>query len=166
MKRILIVLALLMVLPAAARAQEDEPRLPGGLLPAITGSEDPADMRDFRHYKGHYCAPYCSEFRLGYRWADKQDARELELCKGKTAIYRRGCEARVKDVVGDKEKTFHGLKCDPDCADQRAGYAWAQKNAIKTMEACDDGDSKEFIEGCLAWVNENGETTYEIEKPR
>lgn len=49
--------------------------------------------------------------------------------------------------------TFHGYSCIDNCEGHKAGYAWAIKNYIVATYQC-TRDSKSFIEGCYAFVNE------------
>lgn len=49
--------------------------------------------------------------------------------------------------------TFKGYQCTQDCSGHRAGYAWAQKKGIDSKNDC-KGNSRSFIEGCYAWVDE------------
>ena len=50
--------------------------------------------------------------------------------------------------------SFHGYDCTEDCSGHEAGYAWAEENSITDPEVC-DGHSQSFIEGCMAWAEEN-----------
>lgn len=50
--------------------------------------------------------------------------------------------------------TFMGYRCKSDCSGHRAGYAWAERNDIDDVDDC-TGRSQSFIEGCMAYVEEN-----------
>lgn len=52
--------------------------------------------------------------------------------------------------------TFHGYPCTQDCSGHEAGYEWAEENDITDSDDC-DGNSQSFIEGCIAWTEEQGE---------
>ncbi len=49
---------------------------------------------------------------------------------------------------------FMGYACTDDCSGHSAGYRWAQKKGIDDDDDC-TGNSNSFIEGCLAYVEEN-----------
>lgn len=51
--------------------------------------------------------------------------------------------------------TFHGYECPEDCSGHEAGYAWAEENEITDPDNC-GGNSQSFIEGCIAYAEENG----------
>jgi len=51
-------------------------------------------------------------------------------------------------------ENFHGLPCTDDCSGHEAGYAWAEENEITDPDTC-DGNSNSFVEGCIAWAEEN-----------
>lgn len=55
---------------------------------------------------------------------------------------------------------FKGYQCTVDCSGHEAGYKWAEENGIDDVEDC-TGDSNSFIEGCKAYVEENGGKTDE-----
>lgn len=50
--------------------------------------------------------------------------------------------------------TFRGYSCIGDCSGHIAGYQWAEENDIDDPDDC-VGNSDSFIEGCLAYVEEN-----------
>lgn len=51
--------------------------------------------------------------------------------------------------------TFHDYECTEDCSGHEAGYAWAEENEITDPDNC-GGNSQSFIEGCIAYAEENG----------
>lgn len=65
------------------------------------------------------------------------------------------------EVYGDgndlngSDLTFHGYDCTEDCSGHEAGYAWAEENYITDPDNC-GGNSQSFIEGCIAYAEENG----------
>jgi hypothetical protein len=48
---------------------------------------------------------------------------------------------------------FHGYACTIDCSGHEAGYQWASDRGIADEDDC-TGNSKSFIEGCKAYVEE------------
>jgi len=50
-------------------------------------------------------------------------------------------------------KTFHGHPCTKDCSGHKAGYAWAEKKGIETVEGC-GGKSNSFTEGCQVYAKQ------------
>ena len=52
---------------------------------------------------------------------------------------------------------FHGYPCTDDCSGHEAGYEWAERKSIDSVEGC-GGNSNSFIEGCRAYVEENSHT--------
>jgi hypothetical protein len=50
--------------------------------------------------------------------------------------------------------TFHGRACLGDCSGHEAGYQWAEDRDIDDVDDC-TGYSQSFIEGCIAYVEEN-----------
>lgn len=54
-----------------------------------------------------------------------------------------------------RPQRFRGIPCTDDCSGHRAGYEWAERLQLQAATSC-GGNSQSFIEGCLAWVNENG----------
>lgn len=49
--------------------------------------------------------------------------------------------------------TFHGYACTGNCSGHKAGYSWAERNAITDPDDC-GGNSQSFIEGCRAYSEE------------
>lgn len=49
--------------------------------------------------------------------------------------------------------TFLGYRCTQDCSGHEAGYEWAQRKGITDPDEC-GGNSQSFIEGCIAWAEE------------
>lgn len=49
---------------------------------------------------------------------------------------------------------FHGYGCTNDCSGHQAGYRWAERKNIEEEDDC-TGKSQSFIEGCMAYVEEN-----------
>jgi hypothetical protein len=58
---------------------------------------------------------------------------------------------------------FHGYECTDDCSGHEAGYEWAEENGIEDPGDC-GGNSQSFIEGCMAWAEENGSSGYDEEE--
>ena len=58
------------------------------------------------------------------------------------------------DLYGS-DLTFHGYEWTEDCSGHEAGYAWAEENYITDPDNC-GGNSQSFIEGCIAYAEENG----------
>ena len=50
---------------------------------------------------------------------------------------------------------FGGYPCSTDCSDDKAGYAWAQKNGITDPDSC-TGTTGGFIEGCRVYARKRG----------
>jgi len=50
---------------------------------------------------------------------------------------------------------FHGYPCTVDCSGHEAGYQWASDRGIVDEDDC-TGNSDSFIEGCKAYVEEEG----------
>lgn len=50
--------------------------------------------------------------------------------------------------------TFSGYNCTSDCSGHASGYDWASTNDISSVYDC-SGNSNSFIEGCMAFVEEN-----------
>ena len=48
---------------------------------------------------------------------------------------------------------FGGYPCSSDCSDDKAGYAWAQRNGISDPDSC-TGMTGGFIEGCRVYARE------------
>ena len=51
-------------------------------------------------------------------------------------------------------ENFRGMACTDDCSGHDAGYSWAEENGITDPVEC-GGKSDSFIEGCVAWAEEN-----------
>lgn len=51
-------------------------------------------------------------------------------------------------------QTFGSYPCTQDCSGHQAGYDWAEKKDIDSIDNC-GGNSQSFIEGCYEYVNEN-----------
>lgn len=52
--------------------------------------------------------------------------------------------------------TFAGYECTEDCSGHEAGYEWAAEQEIADPDDC-GGNSDSFIEGCVAYAEENAE---------
>lgn len=48
---------------------------------------------------------------------------------------------------------FNGYPCTVDCSGHEAGYEWADRKGIDSIDDC-GGSSNSFIEGCQAYVEE------------
>ncbi len=62
-------------------------------------------------------------------------------------------DQRIVQVSAPRYR-FMGYSCLDDCSGHLAGYRWAQRNGIDDEDDC-TGNSDSFIEGCLAYVEEN-----------
>lgn len=51
-------------------------------------------------------------------------------------------------------QSFGGYPCTDDCSGHEAGYEWADRNGIDTVDDC-AGNSNSFNEGCRAYVEES-----------
>ena len=49
---------------------------------------------------------------------------------------------------------FGSYPCTSDCSGHEAGYNWAEQKGIDQADDC-GGNSRSFIEGCRAYVEEN-----------
>ena len=49
--------------------------------------------------------------------------------------------------------TFGGYPCSGDCAEDKAGYRWAEQNGITDPDDC-TGNSGAFIEGCRVYARQ------------
>jgi len=65
----------------------------------------------------------------------------------------RRSQARASESIQTGSE-FKGYACTGDCSGHEAGYAWAEENQITDPDMC-DGRSQSFIEGCVAWAEEN-----------
>jgi hypothetical protein len=52
-------------------------------------------------------------------------------------------------------ETFHGYACTQNCSGHEAGFQWARNNDITDKDDC-TGNSQSFIEGCEAYVDDEG----------
>lgn len=55
------------------------------------------------------------------------------------------------------ELTFRGYDCTVDCSGHEAGYNWAEERGITDPDNC-GGRSQSFIEGCIAYAEESGDS--------
>lgn len=51
-------------------------------------------------------------------------------------------------------RTFMGYECTQDCSGHEAGYEWAEEKGITDPDDC-SGNSNSFVEGCIAYAEEN-----------
>lgn len=58
-------------------------------------------------------------------------------------------------AVGPYEVAHSDDACTEDCSGHEAGYQWAEEHDITDEDDC-DGKSESFIEGCKAYVADNG----------
>ena len=49
--------------------------------------------------------------------------------------------------------TFGGYRCIGDCADDKAGFRWAEQNGITDPDSC-TGNTGSFIEGCRVYARQ------------
>jgi len=88
---------------------------------------------------------------VGEKWAKEKNIHEIEACgyKFEEDIYaREACEEYIKENY-----YFGEYKCTDDCSGHYAGYEWAEKNGIDSIDGC-TGNSQSFIEGCKVFVEE------------
>lgn len=52
---------------------------------------------------------------------------------------------------------FQGYGCTSDCSGHTAGYQWAERNGIGSPDDC-SGRSQSFVEGCMAYAEEQMES--------
>lgn len=62
----------------------------------------------------------------------------------------------ARQYTSTPNMTLHGYDCTVDCSGHEAGYAWAEEHGISDEDDC-SGNSESFIEGCKAYVQENGD---------
>lgn len=48
---------------------------------------------------------------------------------------------------------FGGYDCTDDCSGHKAGYEWAEQNAVTDASEC-SGNSQSFVEGCQAYTED------------
>lgn len=60
----------------------------------------------------------------------------------------------LEKLNAPKIQLFHGYLCTKDCSGHEAGYRWAERRGIDDEDDC-TGKSHSFIEGCIAYVEEN-----------
>jgi hypothetical protein len=66
-----------------------------------------------------------------------------------------GCAA-VRAARPYAARTFLGYACgDNDCGQHKAGFAWAELNAITDPRSCRFAEDADFGEGCRAYAEEN-----------
>ena len=51
------------------------------------------------------------------------------------------------------DRSFGGYECPTSCADQKAGYLWAETQKVKDVASCSSG-ARGFIEGCRIFVED------------
>ena len=59
------------------------------------------------------------------------------------------------ESLGAYEAAHGDADCTQDCSGHEAGYKWAEENDISDEDDC-TGNSESFIEGCKAYVADNG----------
>lgn len=57
-------------------------------------------------------------------------------------------------VQYEPSRTFMGYECTQDCSGHEAGYEWAEEKGITDPDDC-SGNSNSFVEGCIAYAEEN-----------
>jgi hypothetical protein len=53
-----------------------------------------------------------------------------------------------------QERTYSGYECTDDCSGHAAGYEWAKEHGIEDAANCPEGNSRSFLEGCLAYAQD------------
>jgi hypothetical protein len=53
--------------------------------------------------------------------------------------------------------TFMGYECKEDCSGHRAGYDWAERKGVDSVDGCEGAKSQSFYEGCVAKVYNDSE---------
>ena len=51
-------------------------------------------------------------------------------------------------------RTFGGYDCTDDCVSHAAGYLWAEKREIDSIDDCRKNRSEAFYEGCLTYFDD------------
>lgn len=118
---------------------------------SVSGNEEEKDT-----YKSDsYYSDYEEEPTDGYSWAEENDVTSFDECQDQfgTGLEEDECNEYVKDNYSDYS-TFEGYECTEDCSGHEAGYSWAEENYISDPAEC-DGNSNSFIEGCIAFAEEN-----------
>jgi hypothetical protein len=62
-----------------------------------------------------------------------------------------------------KERQFYGYDCIGDCSGHEAGFEWAKNNDINYTSDC-NGNSKSFVEGCQAWVENSPDPVWDMKE--
>lgn len=73
--------------------------------------------------------------------------------QGASPSYTAPADSRSSSYSEPAE--FHGYDCTADCSGHEAGYRWAEEHDIADEDDC-GGNSESFIEGCKAYVEEQG----------
>lgn len=63
---------------------------------------------------------------------------------------------RLEDLPVPKASSFAGYDCTDDCSGHEAGWEWAEQQEIADPDDC-GGNSDSFIEGCIAYAEQNAE---------
>ncbi len=95
------------------------------------------------------------DFQSGYQWAQNNDIQSFDVCQKEfgTGDKEDGCNEYIKKNYTGYQK-FKGKDCTEDCSGHIAGYEWAKKKDISTINSC-NGNSISFKEGCESYVREN-----------
>ena len=94
-------------------------------------------------------------YLLGLQFVRYERAAAKERDVSTPAITRDTSAKRAKDApVRDRHWAFGGYPCTgEDCAQDRAGYRWAQTHGIADPDDC-TGKTGPFIEGCRVYARQ------------
>lgn len=109
------------------------------------------------HYKSY---DDCILGKLGRGQSKIASQAIMEACRNKypeppNVPTAPGATSGLFDDLIPAGRSFHGYQCTDDCSGHLAGYEWAERMRLEDAAYC-GGNSRSFIEGCWAWVNENG----------
>ena len=92
----------------------------------------------------------------GYNWAADNDITDFDDCQDEfgTGIEEDECNRYLQEKLYGNSLHFNSYECTEDCSGHEAGYEWAENNYIDNIDDC-GGNSTSFIEGCMAYVEEN-----------
>lgn len=96
-----------------------------------------------------------SSFGTGYHDADNfADTSPLSGGSRNTlsrppALERQAAPSKTDAVP----LTYRGYACLEDCSGHEAGYEWAEEQGVTDPDEC-SGNSDSFIEGCIAYAEE------------
>jgi hypothetical protein len=86
---------------------------------------------------------------------DSSDAKKTVVREAPVQDLPSGAVTNSVSVISGERRSFGGYGCTVDCSGHEAGYEWAESNGVDDSAEC-RGNSESFIEGCLAYVAEQG----------